>query len=136
MKKLLLLTIAGLVLAGCYHVPKPVSQETKPEPGTAAETQPPQAVEDKNTVVYGDGGFAPKAVTVVVGATVTWKNAASKTMWVASAAHPTHQELPGFDQLQSAGKDGSYNYTFTKAGTWKYHNHTAPGDTGVIVVEE
>jgi plastocyanin len=117
MKKVLLLILAGGLLAGCYHTP---------------ETQ----AAEKNTVVYDDSGFTPKAITVKVGTAVTWKNNGTKMMWMASAVHPTHQELPGFDQLEATGNGTSYSYNFTKQGTWKYHNHVAPGDTGTVVVEE
>lgn len=86
------------------------------------------------TVDYTDKGFSPKSVTVKVGTTVTWTNKGGSPMWVASAVHPTHQELPGFDQLKSVGKGGIYSYTFTKVGNWKYHNHVGPSDTGVVVV--
>ena len=137
MKKILLVAVAGLVLSGCYHIAKtaPVSQEAKTKPG-AAETQEPQAVENKNTLVYDDSGFTPKAMTVGVGTIVTWRNTGNKMMRVASAIHPTHQELPGFDQLEATGNGTTYGYTFIKAGTWRYHNHVSPGDTGMVIVEE
>ncbi len=130
MKKLLLIVAAGLLLAGCYHTAKTAPVE-KTGPVVQEETQ----AADKNTVVYGDNGFAPKAMTVGVGTTVTWKNTGNRTMWVVSAVHPTHQELPGFDQLTATGNGTTYSYTFTKVGTWRYHNHVSPGDTGTVVVE-
>lgn len=85
-------------------------------------------------VDYTENGFAPKSITVKVGTTVTWTNKGGSPMWVASAVHPTHQELPGFDQLKSVDNGGTYSYTFTKVGNWKYHNHVGPSDTGVVVV--
>lgn len=130
MKKVILLILAGGLLAGCYHIPKAAAPVQRPLP--AAETQ----VVEENTVIYDSNGFAPKSITVKVGTTVTWKNTGNKMMWVASAAHPTHQELPGFDQLEATGKGTSYSYTFTKQGTWKYHNHASPGETGTVVVEK
>lgn len=89
----------------------------------------------KASVDYTDSGFTPKSITVKVGTTVTWTNKASDKMWVASAPHPTHTALPGFDELSAASKDGTYSYTFTKAGNWKYHNHLDPKDFGAVVVE-
>jgi plastocyanin len=136
LKKLLLLIISGVLLAGCYHTPKvtvPVEQSVPAaEEKTPAKTQ----VTEKNTVVYDDSGFAPNALTVKVGTTVIWKNNGSKMMLVASAVHPTHLELPGFYQPEASGKGTIYSYVFTKAGTWKYHNHVSPGDTGTVVTEE
>ncbi len=88
------------------------------------------------TVQYTDSGFVPATVTVKKGTTVTFKNTSSRGMRVASAVHPTHQLLPGFDQLKSVEKGGMYEYTFTKVGTWKYHNHVGLSDTGTVVVTE
>lgn len=87
-------------------------------------------------VTYTDTGFAPATVTVKKGTTVTFVNGSTKSMWVASAVHPTHQLLPGFDQLKSVAKNGMYEYTFAKVGTWKYHNHMNASDTGSVIVTE
>ena len=87
-----------------------------------------------SSVQYGDSGFTPNTVSVKAGTTVRFSNQSSRGMWVASAVHPTHQLLPGFDQLQSVGKGGTYEYTFAKVGTWKYHNHVNATDTGTVVV--
>lgn len=95
----------------------------------------PNTTENKSQAEYTSSGFSPKSITVKVGTTVTWTNTSGKSMWVASNPHPTHQDLPGFDQLAKVDKDGTYSYTFTKAGSWKYHNHLAPNDTGVVIVQ-
>lgn len=88
------------------------------------------------TVSYGATGFSPASLTVKVGTKVAFVNDSGKAMRVASAVHPTHQLLPGFDQLKSIAKGGTYEYTFAKVGTWKYHNHVSPGDTGSVVVTQ
>ncbi len=90
---------------------------------------------EKNiSVDYTDSGFAPKSVTVKVKTAVIWTNNSGGLMWVASAPHPQHTDLPGFDQLKSVGKGETYSYTFTKVGSWKYHNHVSPKDFGTVVV--
>ncbi|MEK7129492.1 MAG: hypothetical protein AAB803_00590 [Patescibacteria group bacterium] len=91
---------------------------------------------ERTAVMYADSGFSPREITVKKGTNVSFLNQSSKGMWVASALHPTHQLLPGFDQLKSAPKGGTYEYTFDKVGTWKYHNHVAASDTGTVVVTE
>lgn len=91
-------------------------------------------VAERTVATYTDSGFSPNPVTVKVGALVTFVNESSGAMWVASAVHPTHQLLPGFDQLKSVAKGGTYEYAFTKVGTWKYHNHVSPSDTGSVIV--
>ncbi len=87
-------------------------------------------------VSYGTDGFMPKSVTVKKGSVVRWINQSQDGMWVASAVHPTHQLLPGFDQLKSVNNGGTYEYTFVKVGTWKYHMHLNPSDTATVVVTE
>lgn len=91
---------------------------------------------ERTVVTYTANGFNPKTVTVKSGTTVVFMNDSLQVMWVASAVHPTHQLLPGFDQLTSVGRGGSYEYTFTKVGMWKYHNHVNPADTGTVEVTQ
>lgn len=107
--------------------------ETSPGPAMDKGGVPAVAT---TTVQYTDSGFGPNTITVKQGTTVRFTNQSSRGMWVASAVHPTHQLLPGFDQLQSVSKGGSYDYTFTKVGTWKYHNHVNATDTGTVVVTQ
>lgn len=94
------------------------------------------SVMGKVSVSYGSTGFTPNTVTVKKGTTVVWTNQSQGGMWVASALHPTHQLLPGFDQLKSVNVGGTYEYTFIKVGTWKYHNHVQATDIGTVVVTE
>lgn len=128
--------VVGWFVLGRAPVSETVATPT-PTPEEMLQVTPtivPSATQSA-TVSYTDAGFAPSPTTVAVGSTVTFTNESSKSMWVASAVHPTHSLLPGFDQLKSVGKGESYEYTFTKVGTWKYHNHVNPGDTGSVVVQ-
>lgn len=88
------------------------------------------------TVTYTDDGFQPKESTVKKGQAVTFVNSANTALWVASAVHPTHQVLAGFDQKASVTKGGAYTYTFIKVGTWKFHNHLSPEMVGTVIVTE
>lgn len=106
-----------------------------PATGTAGAVEK-GGVMGKVSVTYGASGFVPNSVTVKKGTVVVWTNQSQSGMWVASAVHPTHQLLPGFDQLKSVNVGGTYEYTFTKVGTWKYHNHVQAADTGSVVVTE
>lgn len=107
-------------------------------PATGAGDAMKKATEtmEKVVVKFTDTGFSPATVSVKKGTTVTFTNDSTTGMWVASAVHPTHQLLPGFDQLTSTSKGTTYEYAFTKVGTWKYHNHVAPSFTGSVVVTE
>ncbi len=90
----------------------------------------------RSVVTYTDSGFAPSPLTVKVGTTVTFVNESAGPMWVASDPHPTHTLLGGFDELTSAPKGGSYEYTFAKVGTWTYHNHMNPSNKGKVIVTQ
>lgn len=94
-------------------------------------------------VTIQDFSFSPAALTVKVGTTVKWTNSGP-------SAHTSTSNTGTWDSGQlssptsggaygggSAG--GTYQYTFTIAGTYPYHcsNHppsTYPGFTGTITV--
>jgi plastocyanin len=82
-----------------------------------------------------DDGFEPSTLTVSSGDTVTFENSSSDDSWPASDVHPTHQLYPGFDAEKPLLPGDSYEFTFTKTGSWGYHNHLEPDVTGTIVVE-
>jgi plastocyanin len=117
------------------------------EPQTAV--QEPVVEQDAGpTITYSDQGFTPANVTVEVGTPVTFVNESSKKMWVASAVHPSHSVYSGttreqhcpdatgtaFDQCSGGEQGTSYTFTFTKEGTWKYHDHIDASKFGSITV--
>ena len=146
MSKLILVIISGLVLAGCFHQPKPTPQPLTEVNDTTTQfptqdnlvdetivaTPAAEAMTEATVITYSDSGFSPKSVTVKAGTTVKFESVAEAGMWVASAPHPAHTDYPGFDQKQTGT---IYQFTFTKVGTWKYHNHVNTSHTGTIVVE-
>ena len=145
--KNILIVIAVLILVGGgfilfqgrgKSVPAPGSESSQSSPTTPPSdeqvTQPP-SVKTENEVTYSSNGFTPKTLTVTVGTEVTFINTSSDSMWVASNPHPIHADYSGFDARRSYGTGESYTFTFTKKGTWGYHNHRDPGDTGTVVVE-
>lgn len=80
---------------------------------------------------YTDNGFAPAYLEIGQNATVIFTNNSNSPMWIASNPHPTHTDYPDFDQKSSGD---SYSYTFTELGTYHFHNHMNPQDTGTIIV--
>jgi len=103
--------------------PAPVSTPT-PTP----ETQKQEAV-----INYSDGAFSPASLTVKEGTSVKFKNTSSQSsMWVGSDPHPTHTIHSEFDQLKTGDE---FSFTFTKKGTWGYHNHLRANARGTITVE-
>ncbi|OGE73542.1 MAG: hypothetical protein A3I07_01620 [Candidatus Doudnabacteria bacterium RIFCSPLOWO2_02_FULL_42_9] len=94
---------------------------------------------DSNTakqVTINSNGFSPASLTVKKGTKVTFKNSDTKTHWPASAPHPTHTDYLELDPLQAIAAGGTWEFTFTKVGTWKYHDHLNPTQFGTIVVTE
>lgn len=117
-------------------------------PAVTTTTTTTTAQQGGVTITYGPNGFSPANVTVAPGTKVTWVNNGSGRMWIGSDEHPTHTEFDGtstsqhcvngapanasvFDQC-SAGS--SYSFTFTKAGTWGYHNHAQSSAHGTVTV--
>ncbi|MFA5933835.1 MAG: hypothetical protein WC795_01250 [Candidatus Paceibacterota bacterium] len=93
------------------------------------------SINEEPVVTYTDNGFSPGVLTVAIGTKVKFINESNGGMWVASAPHPTHTALPGFDEKMAVQKGGTYEYTFTKEGTWKYHNHVSANHYGSIIVK-
>ncbi len=102
--------------------------------GTPGEGKRPTE-SDTTDVTYTNDGFSPAVLRVKLGDTVTFKNNSGEDLWVASNPHPTHTGLSGFDAQTGIGQGESYVYTFTRLGTWGYHNHLHPAFGGTIVVE-
>jgi plastocyanin len=127
-------------------LPAPENDAAVPEDIAAASTD--GAPVSAYTVRYGADGFSPATVTVPLGTTVTFVDQSGRSMWVASDEHPSHTQYAGtsrgahcadgqpsataFDQC-AAGQ--TYTFTFTKKGTWGYHNHVSAQHKGTVVVE-
>ena len=85
-------------------------------------------------IVFTEEGFSPATVTVTEGDTVIFKNKTSQPFWPASNVHPTHTNFPDFDPRQPVSPSDSWSFTFTKAGTYKYHDHIVSTFEGEITV--
>ncbi len=139
------IVVIVLALGGWWfynqNAPVPASQQT--EQTTVTPTI------QTHEILYTDTGFSPANLTIKVGDTVTWKNQSSSEMWVGSANHPSHTVYSGttlqqhcpdsdnvaFDECTTVGPGGSWSFTFTKAGSFGYHNHANASKFGKIVVE-
>jgi plastocyanin len=117
------LTAAAIVLvAACGGA----ASDTTSSTNTGTPTNPGGTAANPNTVSLIDSSFSPTSITVKVGSTVTWQwSTCSDTSsgYGYGGACITHQI--SFDDgsgAQSPLQDqGTFNRTFTAAGTFKYH---------------
>lgn len=86
------------------------------------------------TITYTGTAFDPASVEIKVGESVAFVNQSASGLWVASAPHPTHSDYPEFDAKKAYGQGDSFIFTFSKVGTWKFHNHMNPTAFGSITV--
>lgn len=153
----LILLVAGIIawkygafgnggsVANTYSSPDQSSQTSTPAGSGAAQT-----TGNTLTVNYTASGFSPGAITVHKGDTVTWVNQSSGDMWVASAVHPTHTLYSGtsmsqhcpdtagtaFDACAGVPPGQSWSFTFTKVGSWGYHDHLRAFNGGTVTVTQ
>ena len=133
----LLAAAGGLYLRNQVQPQAEVTSEALPTPTNnpvvTESPTPTSAVMEKVEIKFTDTGFEPKAVTIKKGTAVTFTNDSARTMWVASAPHPTHTDYPEFDQKATGNE---YVFIFDKVGAWKFHNHNPFVGGGVITVTE
>lgn len=150
----IVLVVAGIVIfsanresptedTGANQVDSPVNitdfeatptEEGGGEPGTEGEGK--IAISQIFTVTYTDEGYSPRTITIKLGDTVEFLNESSGKFWPASAVHPTHEIYPEFDPKRELGAGETYSPTFSRAGTWNYHDHLKPSQKGTIIVQE
>ena len=137
MNRIFILTVAFFSLAACS-----TSESTTP----GADSDSPSSETETNlkeTVTYNDEGFSPATLTVKAGTTVTFQNDSLEAFRPASADHPTHGVYPTtggcagstFDACKNVQPGDPWSFKFDEVGTWEYHDHLHPEDTGTITVE-
>lgn len=110
--------------------PAPSGTKTEVQPSAQPTTQQT----NEKTVNATKKGFEPEILKVTVGTKVTFINKSDTTADVSSAIHPTHALFPLLN-LGTFNDGGSLSVKFDKQGTYKYHNHLNPSQTGEVVVE-
>lgn len=79
-------------------------------------------------------GFQPKELRVQVGTKVVFTNASESVVQINSAVHPTHLVHPPLN-LGAVEVGRNVSLIFSERGTFSYHNHLIPSQTGTVVVE-
>lgn len=128
----------------------PTSTPQAPATTTNSAVPPsPPSVPASATITYTDNGFSPANLMIAQGTKVIFMNSASDAFWPASNVHPTHSLYDGttlqqhcadptattFDACGPIAPGSSWSFTFTKTGTWTYHNHLNPSEGGTITVQ-
>jgi plastocyanin len=86
------------------------------------------------TITYGNNGFSPSSTTIAAGGTLTIKNTSSHVIQFASDPHPSHTNNPELNTSEIAAGD-SKTITVNNKGTWGYHNHDNPNETGTLIIQ-
>ena len=137
MKKYIFLVCGIVVAAGVLGLAMKNKQQGTSSGNRSVQTASatPTPGSPAAQVTLGQNGFSPATVTIKEGGTVAFTNQGSQGMWVASDPHPQHTDYPDFDALRLYKPGETYSFTFTKPGTWHYHNHLDTGETGTVIVE-
>jgi plastocyanin len=133
MLSLRLVVISGVLITAACGSSYSSSAPTSPSSPTPSPTAPPPSVGPSSAVsipmgasVLGTSAFAPDALTVDAGTTVTWTN-------TDSVAHTSTSDTPGWDSgIVAPG--GQYSRSFQSPGTFQYHCAIHPGMVGTVVV--
>lgn len=160
-KTIIVVVVIAVVLLGGYMLlrnSQPSTNETAGPPASQPPAnnappppapQPPAPEETEHVVTYNDSSFSPATLKIKKGETVVFKNQGAKSMWPASAMHPSHRAYAGtsleehcpdttntsFDACKGYLPASSWSFMFDKTGSWKYHNHLNPTVFGSITVE-
>ncbi|HLC64512.1 MAG TPA: plastocyanin/azurin family copper-binding protein [Candidatus Nanoarchaeia archaeon] len=128
---LVMVSLLALLFAGCSYYGGEQAQQPVSQPISGS------------TIEVTSSGFSPNSITINSGDTVTWINKDSAPHWPASAMHPTHLLYPEtggcigskFDACGEIPPGGSWSFTFSQKGEWKYHDHINPGSMfGTVIV--
>ena len=137
-KKLIVAVLALLVVgSGVYFVFGNKSEDTPTDSTQSNSTEPKQEDTTKAssaTITYSDDGFSPATTTVNSGDTVTIKNTSSTSLQLESDPHPAHTSDTDLN-VGSVSTGQSRTFTVTKKGSFGFHNHQKPSDTGEITVQ-
>jgi plastocyanin len=85
-------------------------------------------------VAYDGKAYSPKTTDIKVGDIVIFRNKSTGSFWPASAPHPSHTDYPELDAKKAITAGGKFEFTFDKAGNWRFHDHLNPTAFGSINV--
>lgn len=137
-KKLLGIIIAGIVILGIligYFVLNSGMNNSIGNSNSANPTPEVRYGLQTYTVKLTPDGFVPQTINVKKGGIIVWKNESGAQASVNSADHPTHK-LHRFLNLGMFENGSGVQATIPETGTFSYHNHLKPEQTGTIIATE
>jgi plastocyanin len=139
--RILLLIIAVAVVVGGFLIfnksnTQMTGQQSQSQPTGQPGTQPQaqEPVVQRSEVAVTASGFNPQVLTIKAGESVIWTNTSGSAVTVNSDVHPTHLLYP-FLNLGEFNDGSSVSVVVEKPGTYTYHNHLNPSQTGKIIAE-
>jgi len=88
----------------------------------------------EDSVILTKNGFSPNTINIDVNTAVRWINNSGEDASVNSDDYPTNRLYPELNLGRF--KDGqTMVHIFTKPGTYTYHNHLKPEQTGKVIVK-
>ena len=148
-RTIIAIVVIALAALGSYFLFGSTASAPTPEP-EAPQVTSPEATQGEVVVSYTNEGFSPLETNIKVGDTVRFVNNASSGLWVGADEHPTHTNYDGtskddhcvdgaptggaFDMCRQMATGESWTFTFTKAGTFDFHNHARAQHGGSVVV--
>ena len=127
--RLALVTFVAILAAACggYSSPTPApSPAPLPTPAPAPGGESAAVTIPAGAEFLANKAFAPDALQVAAGPTVTWKN-------TDSTSHTSTSDVAGWNSgIVAPG--GQFSFAFQTAGTFSYHCAIHPGMIGSVTV--
>ena len=129
------LAVGSLILASALLLSACSYKTSSSNQGQAQSSSSPTVSEAGSVLItYSDQGFSPAEAKAKIGQQIEFKNTSNENIQVNSAPHPAHNLFPELN-IGAIAAGESKSVTFTKTGTYKYHNHLDVSQFGSIEVE-
>ncbi len=128
------LAIGAFFFLSSKQTPYGTTNNTQSESITEESTEPTIGQKEAGTdIELTSSGFSPKDIEIAVGTKVVWTNNSGRAATVNTGPHPVHTGYTPLN-LGSFNNGETLELVFDKAGTYSYHNHLSPQQSGTITV--
>ncbi len=104
-------------------------------PGPSSSSSPTPREARVYTVSYRFGVFSPTNLRIHAGDTVRFRNDSSSAIRIIADLQ-AGQTIPEFDSAGPIQPGSYFSYTFSRIGTFGYHNDANHDEAGIIIVRE